>query len=325
MRTLRVLYVGNYLNKDRYGRSYNTETHIARELQALGHEVTCFQEPIRANGDTLRHLDRISAEYDLLLWTRTWGLPPEATKLWRAVERRGTVTASFHLDRYVGLRRERKVPGDPFWTTQWVFTPDGNPTSQEWFAELGINHVYSAPGVVRDECADVMPGRYRPEMDADVVFVGSIDYHREWPHRVELIQWLERTYGRRFARHGGDARGGPTRGQDLNDLYASAKVVVGDSAFASRAERYWSDRPYESWGRGAYMIFPRIDALADQLGTDYPSYEPGAWTDLRTTINAALNAPDERAAWKAKLTPIIAAEHTYRHRLAKVLKTMGLA
>ena len=62
------------------------------------------------------------------------------------------------------------------------------------------------------------------------------------------------------------------RGADLNDLYASVKIAVGDSCYADRSTRYFSDRAFEAPGRGAFSLFPRIPALTDMLIEG----EPGA-------------------------------------------------
>lgn len=306
----RALYVGNYRHP------WCTEVHIARALEANGVEVDRFQEPEHATADTLDQIERRAADCNLVLWTRTWGLPPEATDLWRRLEANGTTTASYHLDLYVPLARGEKIETDPFWTTQHVFTPDGNPESEAYFAERGINHHWMPAAVVADECATVMPGRYREEFAYDVVFVGSYGYHDEWPWRPKLIDWLADTYGDRFRRFGGDTRPGPIRGQDLNDLYTSCKVVVGDSCFAHRGQRYWSDRPYEGWGRGAPMVFPGIDALRDQLGF-YPGYQVGDYDSLRQGIEDGLLGSYRDAA--DVLARTIAEHHTYTHRLADVL------
>ena len=109
MREVTVLYVGNYLH------SFCTEAHIARDLEALGHKVVRFQEP-PGGGDlaTLQKIEKAAEGVDLVLWTRTWGLPREATDMWRRIEARGVATASYHLDLYVGLQRQAKVEHDPF-------------------------------------------------------------------------------------------------------------------------------------------------------------------------------------------------------------------
>lgn len=310
---MRVVYVGNYT------APWCTEVHLARELESLGHDVCRIQEPPGGGDrDLLRLIECESDGADLFLWTRTWGLPASATRLWRRLEENGCATASYHLDLYVPLARGQEIETDPFWTTGTVFTPDGNPASEAFFAERGINHVWSPPAVVSDECTLGTP---RPEYAHDVVFVGSAEgYHSEWPWRADLVRWLEHTYRDRFVRYGHPR---VVRGQDLSDLYASAKVVVGDSCFAAPGQRYFSDRPFESYGRGAYMIFPRIDLLAEMIGP-YPAYTVGDFDELRDAIDSALGDAYHRDGTRDRLHEKVRTEHTYKIRLRTALDVMGL-
>jgi hypothetical protein len=317
MRPKTVLYVGNYQ------APWCTEVHIARDLEALGHTVVRFQEP-PGGGDhsTLDQIENAAMAVDLVLWTRTWGLPAEATQLWGQLEARGIRTASYHLDLYVGLQREHKVASDPFWTTGTVFTPDGDPKSEAWFRRHGINHHYMPPAVVSDEC---LPGTYRSELDHDVVFVGSKHYHPEWRHRPALLAWLEDTYGDRFRRYGGDAQ--IMRGQDLNDLYASAKVVVGDSLCLAGHQNYWSDRYYETIGRGGFLIAPRIDGLERHFddGEHLVLYDFWDFDQLQESIDFYLNQPHERERIAKNGQAHVAAHHTYRVRLQEALAHLEAA
>lgn len=334
--------------------SFTTETHVARELEALDHAVWRFQEPGGGgNTATLRALERVVDEHEaeLLLWTRTWGLPSEATGMWRRLESRGVKTASFHLDLYVGLPREQALHrGDPFWTTGFVFTPDGSEQATAVFRELGINHHWSPPAVVSDEVASRMPGSYRAEFAYDVCFVGSPGeaYHPEWAWRGMLLDWLERTYGqremgyRRFGLELSAPRPQPTRGpgprllgpraterpamrgQRLNDLFASAKVVIGDSLCLPGRRDYFSDRPFETVGRGGFLIMssaPGLDAfLTDRQHLVY--YDVGDLDGLRARIETALDFPDLRERIQRCGSAHVEAHHTYKHRLARVIETV---
>lgn len=310
-----MLYIGNYQFP------WCTEVHIARDLEALGHTVVRFQEP-PGGGDlsTLEAIEQAAAGADVVLWTRTWGLPPETTAMWRRIEARGVATASYHLDLYVGLERQAKVACDPFWTTGTVFTPDGDPESARWFHREKINHVWMPPAVVSDEC---VPGIDRPELQHDVVFVGSKHYHPEWRHRPALLRWLKETYGDGFRRYGGDAR--IMRGQDLNDLYASAKVVVGDSLCLPGHTNYWSDRICETLGRGGFLIHPRVPGIEEQFtdGEHVVLYDFWDFDGLRELIDDYLQLPDERERIAKAGQAHVAANHTYQHRLASALQHLA--
>lgn len=321
-RSLHVAYIGNYRHP------WCTEVHLAREMEGLGHRVTRLQEPVASKGASrfVRDVERraLRERPDLVLFTRTWGLPREATAMWRRLEAAGITTASYHLDLYVGLRRQAGIGSDPFWTTQHVFTPDGDPKSAAVFAGHGITHHWSPPAVVSDECS---PGRRRKEYDYDVVFVGSRGYHAEWPWRVQLLDWLEERYGDRFRRFGGDCPGGATRGQDLNDLYATARVVVGDSLALPAHVGYWSDRYYETVGRGGFLIAPAVLGIEEHFtdGEHLRFYRHGDLDGLGTLIDEALDDPEGCRLIAKRGQEHVSENHTYRHRLAAAMATMGLA
>lgn len=369
---MKILYVGNFTYP------FCTEVHLTRELEGLGHEVERFQEPPGGgNLETIDQIGRAAIDKQLVIWQRTWGLPDALTVMWRELEACGVVTASYHLDLYVGLPRQPRVyvcaedepqpPAgeiviDPFWTTQHVFSADGDPHTQRWLEDRGVHHHWMPAGVVSDACA---PGTADPRrFPHPVVFVGSAyeNYHPEWTHRRDLMQHLERTYGQQFHRHGGEARRGPIREQALNDLYATATVVVGDSycpmiqceichgsgvlyeadgkyEYADaheidcrcvrgqrRQRNYWSDRPYETIGRGGFLIHPRVPGLEEHFtdGEHLVFYEYGDFDELDWHIERALADPARARQIAMQGQQHVSACHTYRHRLASALEVMGL-
>lgn len=330
---MRIVYQGNYLHQ------HCTEVHVARELERLGHDVVRFQEDptgvgarnFRGIADRLMYLTGAvgtEPKADLFLWTRTWGMPPEATHLWRALESYGIKTASYHLDLYWGLEREARMDKDPFWTTQYVFTPDGDPVSAKKFAEAGINHHFMPPAVVSDEC---VAGVYRAEMDHDVVFTGSGcgRYHDvEYPFRCELLAWLRATYGDRFCHYGLNGDRETVRNQQLNDLFASAKVVVGDSLSLPGHQRYTSDRLFETTGRGGMLLYPRTSAtefLETDLGYDGTKlwwYYPDDLGQLQRSIEYLLDADGMRDLIRKSGQAFTRTHHTYKHRLEIAMNVM---
>lgn len=316
---MKIVYLGNFT------RSWSTETHVARELEGLGHTVERIQEHSGMGVSILDYaIERLP---DLFLWTKTHPLPPKAVDVFRQLEDFGTKTASFHLDVYVGLPREVELFHDPFWRTGTVFTPDGDPNSARVFEGLGIHHVWSPAAVVSDE---VRVGRYEEDLASDVVFVGSYPYPHAWPWRGELVDYLAARYGRSFRVVG--SSNGIIRGQDLNDLYASSKVVVGDSFCPDtvptpdggrrRHERYWSDRPYETLGRGGFLLFPWIRGIDDHFvdGVHFRTFPFGNLDAVGELVDEYLDRPEDREIIAARGLAHVAEKHTYRHRLERVLR-----
>lgn len=318
-----VVYVGNFSQR------HCTEVHVAAALRELGCTVVEVQEGTQGVGppSLLHEIEHHADLADLLLYTRTYGLPnpPEAIAMFRRLEAKGVVTASFHLDLYLGLVREATLVGDPFWSTQWVFTPDGDPASTDEFSRRGIRHVWSPPAVHGPEC---VPGRFVESFAHDIVFVGSYPYpHPEWTYRNQLVEWLSATYGIRFRRYGSHST--VIRNEPLNDLYRSAGVVIGDSlCLGFTKPNYWSDRITETLGRGGVLVWPRIPGIEDEGFEDRKHlrlYDFGDFDQLREIIGDLLANPTEARAMADRGQQFVVENHTYRHRLARLLEVVGVA
>lgn len=166
------------------------------------------------------------------------------------------------------------------------------------------------------------PECYRAEpveaLRQDVIFVGSYGYHKEWPYRQQLLNWLAATYGSRFTHYDHASH---MRGHRLNQLYASAKIVVGDSCCLGFTGRdYWSDRVPETLGRGGVLIHPWIKGLDDdyQDSVHLRLYAYGDFAGLKDRIDELLHDADReriRLAGHAH----VKAHHTYTHRVQQML------
>ena len=303
---MRIAYVGNF------DAEHSTENHVARALEHNAHDVVRLPEQGRNWG----RLKTDTKGADLFLWTRTAGFDPADLDQQRKNIKGLTIpTVGFHLDRWWGLDREADVYRTPFFDLDIVFTADGGHDTE--FAEAGVNHVWSPPAVSLGEGE---MGEPRPEWATRVGFVGSSRYyHREWPHRQQLIKWAMRTYGNKFRAFPGN--GQPAiRGKALQDLYASIDVVVGDSCLAGDATRYWSDRIPETLGRGGFLIHPDVEGLEEHFPAEtLVTYKLGDWRSLKAKVDHYLHAPDDRAKLAAAGRAHVLEHHTYEVRLAWVL------
>lgn len=162
----------------------------------------------------------------------------------------------------------------------------------------------------------------------DVIFVGSKGYHPEYSYRPKLINWLEETYGDKFARYAGDSeKYGLARGERLNKLYASSKIAIGDSlCIGFKYPYYWSDRVYETLGRGGFMIHPYIKGMEEdfEAGKHLIFYEFGNFKNLKELIDYYLTHDEEREKIRLAGHEYVKENHTYRNRWQTILETLSL-
>lgn len=307
-----IFFIGNF------EVSYSSESHYLRTLRQMGHEVVTFQENHTSGTEILKAVENGKVP-DWLFWVHTHSFKVEGmAEVLKQFKEQGIPTVGYHLDLYKGIGRE-PTPDNDYWKIEYFFTCDKNfvPDLQA----LGIKAYYLPAGVVADEC---YLGNKVPQYEHDVIFTGSKGYHREWPYRPQLINWLQDTYRERFAHYGGDGRG-VVRGHALNDLYASSKIVVGDTlCIGFNYPYYFSDRLYEAVGRGGFLIFPYIKGIEEcfDLETELVTYEFGNFEQLKQKIDYYLEHPEEREKIRQAGFERVKKDHTYTHRLNHIIATI---
>lgn len=280
---------------------------IADGCEALGWQVV----HLPARGIHVDDVVRACRGADLLIWARTHGHDPkgDATAMLRRIEDAGTATAGIHLDLYFGVtNRVERVGNQPWWSCQHVFTADGGHDAE--FAARGVNHHWCPPPM---GIRWLGRGEPSPRLAAHVVFVGGNVASIHGQHRKQLLAWAKRRYGHGFRWHGrGNDR---VVGGDLNALYASAQVAIGDSA---PAPFYWSDRVPRTLGRGGLLAYPNTPGLDEQGLTDATMlrYDRFDFQGLGERIDA-LTEQDRRAMTDAALT-VIRERHTWPIRLREI-------
>lgn len=309
---MNVLYVGNF------GPAYSTESHVSHSFELAGHTVYRVQEEDGIWEKVPQLADMNGSR--VVVWTRTWGLDRDLDRQIKGLDElrtHGIISCAIHLDKFFGLPREDQLTIEPWFKCDWVFTADGG--NQEGFHNLGINHHWLPPGVYEPECYEGTP---RYEYTYDIGFVGSWQghYHPEWSHRQDLVNWLARTYKRRVRFW---PQGKAVRGSDLNDLYASVKILVGDSCMVDQKGYYWSDRVPECTGRGGFLLHPSTPGLTDYH--NIATWNLGDWNGLRSSIDYYLSDTAARNALRLQCHHQTKSLHTYTHRVRTVLETMGLS
>lgn len=309
---MKITFLGNFRV------DHTTENHHAATLESLGHQVIRLQET-EATSDEIY---TAAIESDLFVWTHThgWQTPgddPVDTFL-RAIKHQDVLTMSYHLDLWLGLDRQKDMQADPYWNLDHFFTVD--PQMAAWLNEhTNTKGHYLPAGVYDKECY-----RVAPEFPFDVAFVGSRLYHPEWPYRTKLVDFLAQTYGNGFRHFGADGLQ-VVRGEGLNHVYADARVVVGDSLCPGfNYPGYWSDRVYETLGRGGMLIHPYVPEMdkmfEDEIHLQF--YEYGNFDQLKAEIDHHLVNNVGRERIRQQGHEYVKANHTYVNRWKTILEVL---
>lgn len=302
---MKIGFIGNFIPQ------HSTENDRKWSFEQLGHQVITFQE----NETTSFELIQEAPNLDVLFYSHTHD-PSYVIEGLREVfdfyKAKLIPTVSVHLDRWIGLQRVRDMGKEATWFTEYIFMADGSLEAGREYTRLGLNWYFLRPGVVDRECHMVEPNYQK--FPHKIVFVGSMGYHPEYPWRPELIRWLHKTYGDSFAHYGNDGLR-VVRGTELNELYASAKIAVGDSCFGGRPY-YVSDRYFETRGRGGFLLHPKVEGF-DNVGIG--NYEHGSFDDLKRVIDYYLEQEDERESMRKRGFSHVKNIETYTHRAKEML------
>lgn len=310
---MKIAILGNF------SYAHSTEQHHLQALTDLGHTVVPLQEGATTAGQLVSQ----ARTADLLLWVHThgWDTPGGITSALRELRRAGTPTIAYHLDLWRGIGREKDLTGGhPYLSAvRDFFTVD--PGMADWLnTHTSVRGHYLTAAVAHRECWTVPA----PTQDLDVVFVGSHRYHPEWNYRATLLLKLTERYGARF--HVIPGAGKAVRGAELNRLYGRTKVVVGDTLCPGfDYPGYWSDRVYETLGRGGFLIHPRIPGMDVEFrdGEHLVYYDYTDFDGLFARIDHYLAAPAERETIRASGHAEVHARHTYLHRWQTILETLA--
>lgn len=316
----RVVFLGNF------GVDYSSETHHANSIESLGHTVVRLQERRAKSKVILAE----ALESDLFIWVHThnWDTPGSLSmeEVLLKLKHRNIPTATYHLDLWFGLKRQKDLEQDSFYKTiGHFFATDKLMT--DWFNQnTNVKGHFIPAGVYDKECY-LHKDYDTNNFTQDVIFVGSKGYHPEWKYRPKLIDFLKETYGTKFTHVGGDGDTGTVRGHELNKTYAQSKIAVGDSLNIDFNYPYYSsDRLFESTGRGGFTIYPRIKGLEEYFTEEeIVWYEHGNLKDLKQKIDYYLTHDDEREAIRLRGHERTKRDHTYVNRWKTILEELGIS
>lgn len=302
---MKIIYFGSF------DQAFDSEVYISNTLETLGCEVKRVKT---ISCDLKKIKELLKTKYDFILFSKGWFIG-DADKIKDYFKSLDVLKVSWFFDLVFGTNRQRLLYEHQIFYSDIVFTTDGG--HQKKFEKLGINHHCLRQGIYGPEA---VLGKVQEKYKQDIVFVGCNVHGRafKWPNRNELLQFLIREYESKFTWYGEENEKEPgIRNLPLNDLYASVKIVVGDSVYSPN---YWSNRAYETLGRGGFLIFPIQDNFDFQAGKHFVSYHYRDYKGLKEKIDYYLSHDKEREVIRKAGFEYCKDNHTYAHRCKEFLK-----
>tara|TARA_R110000782_G_scaffold184388_2_gene274728 strand:+ start:94703 stop:95680 length:978 start_codon:yes stop_codon:yes gene_type:complete len=248
-----------------FDRLYDEEGK-AKSFEALGYEVGRFKE-VGFNEQSFK--DLIAFKPDMVMSPK-YGINPEIlVQLFQYCKEEGVITTAWHPDLYhygpniAGENRMRMVANRiGLWGCDFVFSPDGGLDSKRFYDSCNVNHhlIRQAPyheTVGHNTSADI--SHITTKEVVPILFVGS-SYQIPDEFRAYMITSLRNRYGNDFLWLGKGEH--DVREEELSTLIARTKVVIGDSFYFPG---YWSNRIYETIGRGGLCVHPYVPGIEDEF------------------------------------------------------------
>lgn len=300
---MKCLYIGDF-NKD-----HSTENYVAYALEQNGVEVIKLQEGF-INDISAVELELKNHAIDFVLFCKN-RVGINGFHLMEHLKKKKIKTVTWVFDLYFDLPPDRsfRTVFDSNLKADVLFSTDGGHAKE--FKEGGYNHKLLRQGVHE------LDAHYGEKIEApEIVFVGSVIY----ADRRRLVNFLKETYGIRFKNYGpgGNAE---IRGKELNNLLASAKIVVGDS---QPSPFYWSNRLYEITGRGGFLLHPKVEGLEKEFEY-FKEIVPYAWGNLpqlKEIIDYYLSHDDDRERIRKAGFERTKNNYTYTKRVKELLKNI---
>lgn len=299
-----IAYIGDFT------LHYSTERYVAYALEQLGHTVHKIEEFSIGRKDReeiIRQLKEMHPDFVLFCKVRSMHDPTGFIERLK----QDFLTVTWIFDLYFDLPVDRayqlRARSAPF-NAHIVFTTDGGHDKE--FEELGINHKLLRQGI---HAPDAYLGDVSKSYPHPVVFVGTNTYRT----RHAMLYELDKHFKADFFWYGNTPRT-IVRGGALNALFASVKIVVGDS---QPSPHYWSNRMYETLGRGGFLIHPRVKGLEKEFEyfKHFVPYDYGHYDQLVEIIKFYLTHDKEREAIRRAGHEYCKNNYTYTHRCAELI------
>jgi hypothetical protein len=304
----RIAFIGKF-------RKLHDEEGKARSLEKLGHEVFRFDETSFNQSATINNqMVLLQCRPDIIIYTKL--RIPHAQRFMSTMKQNGIKTVCWVPDLYFGIPREEEVrKKSPMFQGDYIFSPDGG--SQEKFKSLSINHIPLKQGIFYDSCVEKDDIETR-EKKIDILFVGGVNKSIHGESRERLLGFLRDTYGDRFFWAGAN-NSEQYRGNDLTDLIASANIIIGDCV---DSPDYWSNRLYETIGRGGFMLHPQVKGIDHHYipGKHFDTFERNNFKQLQNKIEFYLENTAKRNTVVKEGLSHTKTHHTLTNRAAYLIE-----
>jgi spore maturation protein CgeB len=286
----------------------------ARGFQELGCEVYRFEERTFDASD--REIIANKIKPDAIIYTKLSFKDPLGTILY--FKKYNIKLISWYPD-YCNVGEWensafniKNIKKCPMSKSDLVLIPDS--TNKDRWASLGINQQLMRQAISKEFCYVSPP---KEEWESDIIFIGSLVNNSLYNYRYKLVDFLNKNYGSKFL-HLGSNNPYQIRNSELNTLISSTKIVICDSVFA---KGYWSNRIYESMGRGGFCLHSYTEGLENDfiIGEHLDTYKHDNYIDLKQKIDYYLNNSKLRKKIAKKGFTFIKENHTITHRCLEVI------
>lgn len=316
---MKIVFIGGF------DRLYDEEGK-AKSFEKLG----CTVLRIKETSFSKKDLDNIKSwEPDLIISAKYLIKEELLKQLFSFSKEKGIKTIAWHPDLYHfpcpvanELRLAMIANKHGLWEADYVFTPDGCSDSYKFYERCGINHrlIRQAPydetvGVYSD--SDISDLTTKEEIP--ILFVGSM-YDINDPFRKYMVKFLQDEYGDKFLWLGQTEH--QVREERLSTLISKTKIVIGESLYFPG---YWSNRVYESIGRGGFVIHPYVPGIEEEFedGEECVFYNRWDFQELKKKIDYYLNNDEERSIITKKGMDRVKKDHTLLNRCKEILEIVN--
>lgn len=119
----------------------------------------------------------------------------------------------------------------------------------------------------------------------------------------------------------GVLRGDHVPNELLPAYYAAADIVLNDTWPDMAEHGFISNRLYDAAASGAFVVSDAVDGIAEEFDGGVATFSDGE--DLRATVRAFLDRPEERARMAATARAAVLGRHTVDRRVAVLMDAIG--